>query len=752
MIRRRRRDARAAILLACLAAAAAPALAQPDLQLVDDLGKPIGLPLEICFLVELKEDCRNVRPGEPILAPAGLQGLRIEGEEHGPLSVGREAIQGKPDTPWRIAIPRKAWVRVQAADRRAPLTLSLYRPGDASFREPAFRAPLQPGVDTLRVPAGDFVAALTEPGSAPDLQRLAAKPAGRHSLVYHRRQGWSLIARCRSAATLSAVPGAEVDVVETIGYGQAEKKIAHSVAGPDGLVLFSGIQAGMAGLVARHPRFMLTELRGLTASPGTFAFRDADLANGGTVSVLASLHGKPLTQAVCQVFSLDPDAADPRSPFRLLWEAPVDRLGTCRSSRLAQGQYKLRVRAVDTTSQVIRWVTVSEGQETELDLALNATRVFGEVRRGGEPASGYSIEALLIDLDRPSGARGGDLSAEAVSDEAGEYELTLWSSGWFGLKLRSPSKAPAAGHREIWADGGGEKKIDFDLDESALRGTVVDDQGRPVAEASVGLRWKGMLVAPTDAEGKFTIDVQGEGAGELTATKRGYRESEAVEVRVSVGAAPPPVTLVLKRKTTLRGTIRSGAGAPLAGAWVASVGHSLQAGPFLYSSTRSTTDGEFEVELPSGAVRLFGSGPGCPLFWFDPPTAGPGLPDGEETVALSCPLLPATVELEMTDDAGQPLALAAVILKSGGAIVPGEVLASHLRLLGLPAQSDGAGRLVLAGLMPGEYDLFLSGFSSEGTIAGGARQGFLTTVSLPPLATTTLRVTVPARLGSPRTP
>ena len=54
---------------------------------------------------------------------------------------------------------------------------------------------------------------------------------------------------------------------------------------------------------------------------------------------------------------------------------------------------------------VERWVTVPEAGDVEEDVALAPTRIAGEVRRGGKPASGYSVEAGLISAGRPPGAR-----------------------------------------------------------------------------------------------------------------------------------------------------------------------------------------------------------------------------------------------------------------------------------------------------------------------------------------------------------
>jgi hypothetical protein len=727
------------ILLAAALASAAGAQAEslPALHLVDDRGQPIDAAVEVCFRVELRTECQRLTAGGTARSPASFYSLRIEGEDHGPVDLRRDGLQAQVDGSFRVMVPRKALLRVESNGRQQPLTLSLYKPEDPTFREPAYRVRLSPGQDEVKVPAGKLIASLALANNAPDLQRLSTQPAGRYRVTYHPHPGWSLLVRCRAAATLQPVAGAEAHAAAAVGYGQPERPLAQSVSGPDGLVLLSGLQAAMASLEVRHPSFIPAAAHALTASPGSFAFREVDLGTGGRIVAKVTIHGRPSAGATCQVAALSSDGIDPSDdPYRLLWEATVDPHGACSSSRLAQGEYKLRVRIAESSAQVSRWVSVSEAQDTEVDVALTPTRISGEVRRGGRPAPGYSVEATLIDLDQPKGARG-EVGDAATADEEGRYELTLWTPGWYTLFLRSPTKELAAGHKEVTTEGDEEKTVDFDLGVSAFRGTVVDEEGRPVEKAAVAVRWAGVLVAGTDAQGHFEIDVQGEGTGTLVASKSGYRESASIDVRVEKDAPIPPVTLILKRKSTAQGTILSAGGSPVPSAWIGSAGSSPEQGPFVFSETRSAADGHFEVETPPGRPRVFLSGPGCPLSWFDVPAPAPAV--------LRCPPLPAALELSLLDGTGKPLPHAGVILRQGGVIVPQGALASHLRSLGLLSQSDGAGRLVLAGLSPGDYELFLSTLASESTIAGGRREGYLTTVSLPALQTTALQITLPSQ-------
>jgi hypothetical protein len=737
----------ASYLLAAPAPECAETLRPAALHLVDDRGKAVDSPVEVCFNVELRTDCRLVAPSDPVYLSAGFHGVRIEGEAHGPLTLRREQMKALSDGSFRIRLARKALLGVQTGLREKPLTVSLYSPQDATFREPFFRGRLDPRATQMRIPAGDFIASLTLEGDAPDLQRVAAPPGEQVRLTFHRSHGWSVLVRCVAAASGHLIKGAVVKVTDDAGFGRPERPLAATASGADGLALISGLTASTASLALRHPDFLDTTRHGLTAGPGTFAFREEPLEVGGRLRAHLSVHGRPLLAASCRLLTSAPESAQRRKPERQIWEGSVDGTGVCRSGRLAAGSYKLRVQIRQPEAQVGRWIEIREAQDTEEDVALAPTHVSGTVRRAGHPAPAYKVRATLADLAHTEGSRA-DATTEATSDEDGKFELTLWTSGLYSFRLRSPLGASIGGHKEITTEGDEDQKIDFDLAATSLSGTVVDEAGRGVAEASVGLvGWEGAVVVTTDQRGSFAFDVQGAGRGTLQAHKAGYQASEAAAITVDDETPSSPVRLVLKRAATVRGSVFSAAGTPIAGAWVASIATAPEQGPHLYAASRSQEDGSFEVEIASGPSRLFASGPGCPLSWYDLPFPSAPDPAGGDDgtpppATLTCPEQPAALELTLVDDKSKPIPHAALILRRGSTIVPRQILIDHLVLLGLPAETDAAGHLVLAGLSPGDYDLFLASSAYEGSIAAGLRWGFLTSVSLPARETTELQLTV----------
>lgn len=745
------------------ATAATGAGAQQLLHLVDDRGKAIAEPLEICFQLGLRADCRRASRGEDVPAPASFYGLRIEGADHGPLDIRREQLAPQPDGSLRIAVARKALLDVHwtkpaslgssgAAVGNHPLTVSLYAARDRDFREPVFRAQLQPGTARVRVPAGEFIASLAMAPFAPDLHRLIARPAARVQLAYRQRPGWSLVVRCRAGAPSHPLRNAEVKLSAALGFGLAEPPIAAETSGADGLVLVSGIEATMVSLAARHPDLLPGRAAGVLAAPGTFAFQEVELLPGGRVRVVVSLHGRPVQAARCGIYEVAPAADAVHQEPKELWTGETNAAGTCRSGLLAQGLYKLLVQVPQSTGQVLRWVSVPAAAEVEEDLVLAPTRVVGKVRRGSAPAAAYRVKAAPRASGAPPGASSG-FPYQATSDEEGDYELTLWTPGAYLLSLSSPSGAAVSSHRQLSTDGDEEQKLDFNLDAGSLAGAVVDDRGRPLAEAWVVVHFQGLMTRlPTDDQGRFATDLEGSGSATLTAGKTGYLRSDSLDLQVAEDQPISPVTLVLRPDTTAKGTLLTAGGTPVAGGWVASITSTSADGPHLYAFTRTGADGSFDVGLPPGSPHLFASGPGCPLSHFElPPVVRSDAGDGDAppAPALRCPALPAAVQLTLADEKGQPIAHAALILRHQGTIVPQDVLAAHLTLLGLSPDTDGAGHVVVAGLSPGDYDFFANTVSSEETIAAGRHEGYLTSVSLPALATTELQLTL---VGPPSRP
>jgi hypothetical protein len=525
---------RAALVLAfaALAPAVLAGAEEPvrTLRLVDDRGAAVP-GLSACFQVELATQCAEAGRDGTVPLPPSFAGVRAEGPHHGPVSARerdlRPEVEGGPPV---LRVPRKAFLQIDGLPAAGgPLTVEVFRVRAPSFRNPVFRGAVT--TSGLEIPAGELVVALSARGRAPDLHRLSAPPAGRVRLAYQPRDGWSLVVRCREA-----VGGKPVGSVAVSVGGQKE------ATGADGLVLFSGLAQTTEEIEAVHPRFLPQAVDGSAAEPGTISFREVALERGGSVRARITFDGAPAEGAFCAILDVRREDDGPRVSHKL-FDGMVGADGLCRTGRLAVGSYVLRVSVPQSRSFSDQPVTVREGEDAEVAVALTAIRVSGRVFRAGRPAMGYTVEAVAEGQAAGSGLP----SLHAVTDPEGEYHATVWSPGAYTFHLRSPAGAPVAGERRVDL-GRAAESVDFDLGGASFVGRVVDDHGAPVEGAQVTLRWPGGgLAAQSGANGAFEIQVAEEGSGELTAAKPGYEPSVPRRVTAGRAAGAVPVTLMLRR-------------------------------------------------------------------------------------------------------------------------------------------------------------------------------------------------------------
>jgi hypothetical protein len=723
----------AALFSAAFALAFSQAVAKPaSLRLVDDRGKAVTGKLEVCFQIGTRNDCVTAA-GAPVQVPPEFLSVRAEGPDHGPVSAPRQDLKRNPDGDLLLAVPRKALLQIGGSPE-SRLSVSLYRQSDPSFRAPIFREEVRAG-SSLKVPAGEHLVSLTAAGRAPDLHLLSAKPGGSERLAYRARSGWSLVVRCRAAREGAPVQGARIDLGAMEGYPPRGRTYAQ-ISGKSGLALFSGLPFLLASARVDHPRLVPHQEEGISASPGTFAFREALLEEGGRLRATVTMDGKPLPGVGCQVLEYDPNPQGPAPEPKAHFKGTTDEAGICRSGKIAAGPYTLRLAKPGSRTFLDRSVVLTNGEETAASIPVVPIRVHGTVLRGAQPAPSYVVSFSDENEIKPNATRR-DAQAEATTDEQGEYETLLWSPADYVGAVRTPGGTPAT-HKRLHLESA-EERVDFFLKEHDVAGIVLDEHDKPVEEVAVVLVWNRVShrFARTDSTGSFSFPLTEDGRGMVRAGKPGYLEPAPIEVEARPDAYPPPLTIHLKRTGLLAGKILGSAG-PVAGASLFS--YRLEPGGTATPLGYATADGEgrFEVAAAEGApTRVFATGAGCPLTPFDL------TPSPEETV-LRCAELPASLELHFADARGKPVPGKSVFARKDGVVIPNEVLATHLSGLHLFAATDGGGRLLLVGLAPGSYDIYLGEATNPALIASGLPNGFLAASNLAPLTTTELEVTVEA--------
>ncbi len=705
------------------------------IRLVDDRGVPLASPVEACFQIDLRQDCVTVMPGADLVLPSELRSLKLEGPDYGPLSVSEREAHRKASEAQPLHVARKAALQVRQPGK-APLVLSLYSFDDPDLRKRAYRTDL-PEKGAVKVPAGDFLASLSQAGSAPDLQLVAFAPGGHHNLRFTSRPGWSLVLRVVDSESKKPVSAASVALRGIPGYSHASAAAHAAKTERRGLALFSGLTDAMMEAAIRHPGHIEQAVRGLLASPGAFAYQAVSLEIGGRVRATVHLEGRPAAGVSCEIVRYTRRPAGKRPPPEILFHGLTGASGTCLTQSLATGSYILRVSLPARAARSDVDVEVVAGQETGVRMDLTPIRLHGSARLGTKPAQGFLVNIFSDDAVIPRRSSE-DAVATATTDEEGEYEATLWSAGKYSLSLTTPQGTPATAK---WQDlEPPEEVVDFQLDEASVSGAVEDQAGKAVEGAAVVLRWQGAentntRVAFSGADGTFQFPMVTSGPAVLQAHREGYRSTEPLALDFVSGKSVGPLKLVLRKERSIRGVVTRAAGAPVAQAWVASYASLTGEVTQRIATTLTGPDGSFEIQIAeSGTVDLVVSGPGCPLAAF---AVVP-----EQEAYLSCALAPSALGITVKDRDGNPLTQANLILRRDGVVLPRDAIASHLGLLQLPAETDGLGRLTVAGLAPGNYDVFLATATSEALASQGTSHGYLGSFSLAPLFLTEVEVQV----------
>jgi hypothetical protein len=416
-----------------------------------------------------------------------------------------------------------------------------------------------------------------------------------------------------------------------------------------------------------------------------------------------------------------------------VYDAKTKADGVCETPRVAEGNYVLRLTPGADGVSADEPVTVLEGRASELEIRLRSLRVGGKVYRGSRPAGGLAVRiARRDDLARHSSTY-----LELITDSEGEYRGTVWSPGEYSFVVMNPARsAVGTVRRAMVGDDGAE--VDLYLNAYEITGRVHDDEQQAIPEATVLLTRDSRYhrATKTTPDGTFAFPMDGEGMVRLNPQKAGYQPGEPVEFQLIADTAPRPVVLTMKKLPSVKGTVFWASGLRASGVGVGSFQMTPGRAPAPLGAQRTDNAGAFEVpRAPAGMTQLFAVGSGCPLLMSSVP------PETDEVV-LRCSAESAGVQFLLRDPGGTPRSHESLILRWEGALIPRAVLRDHLFLLGLPREADGTGRLSLAALPPGVYDVFLGRGASEDSIAAGLPNGYLTSVQLAPFDRPEIEITI----------
>jgi hypothetical protein len=203
------------------------------------------------------------------------------------------------------------------------------------------------------------------------------------------------------------------------------------------------------------------------------------------------------------------------------------------------------------------------------------------------------------------------------SDPEGEFLAALPNPGRWLVDVEADDPRVDAMGIEVDVPrrrGSRPARVDIELPDTVLRGTVSDEQGRPVPGAQGALvhltRFAPILAATTiktDAAGAFEIYGQTPGRAYLLARVLSTNDrSDQIEVVIGEGETTPPVHLVVQKVRLLRGRVTA-AGLPVPGARVLATAFPAGGPSMLPPSDPQATadlDGVFKLMLPKSTTEV----------------------------------------------------------------------------------------------------------------------------------------------------
>ena len=272
------------------------------------------------------------------------------------------------------------------------------------------------------------------------------------------------------------------------------------------------------------------------------------------------------------------------------------------TASVSAGSYNVSVSADGYVGTTFPGVQVTSGQTTRftgrLTPASNGSTGFvnGTVTNASGPVAGATVTAY------------GPTSVQTTTtDASGNYSVAV-EEGFVGLEYSAPGHGV---HSEfVEATAGNTTRVDVTLREpGTITGTVVDENGDPIAGATVDVWGPSSGQTTTDASGNYSLSVgAGEYAVEIRASGYPSRIVRGVSVNVS---ETETVNARLRQPGFVTGTVVDAQDNPLSNVWVGAEDGATLA----YATTNAS--GHFNVSAVPGNYSVTGFGPNGEMVSVD---------------------------------------------------------------------------------------------------------------------------------------
>lgn len=373
-----------------------------------------------------------------------------------------------------------------------------------------FRVPYpESGIYRVQVDAPGYAACRTEALTIEGVETIGP-------VVLLLERGGEIHGRVVRASDGGVIAGAEVILLARLSDRRAaghrqfgiEIRDDHDVramtsSDQDGEFRFDGLGSGVLALRVSAVGFATGQWDGVDVRVGAATTVETPLSSGGVLSGrVIGLDGQPAPGrpiVAHQAFGLCRGGdSDPAGAYRLEHVPPGRyRVEAGDPRRGSGGRFAMHLASGGVAPPDPRDypIVVRDGLETRVDLDLAASErcgLTGVLLVREVPAPGFKVK-----LDRADG--GGDapivatFGASDVTDDRGAFELHDVPAGVWFVVVEAKGESRPMHRRRVELVPGAISAVEIRLDPARVHGTVVDERGRPVDDATVVVvrEWKG---------------------------------------------------------------------------------------------------------------------------------------------------------------------------------------------------------------------------------------------------------------------